>query len=162
MSDGKQEEDGLLAVVRDTSAGALLGWADGWTNPDESGIQYRIRVHEAFGDDPATGAILSVVEASDRDGLRALDGENLFRVRVLTERFREGEAAEVKIFSWDWKEQPPLRDVFQAVSEMSPRGDITITLPDTGSDQYALIISARPLTADEARIVYQAWLQSPS
>ena len=161
MSDGKKEDD-LLKVVSEASAGAVAGWADGWTNPDESGTKYRIRVHEDFGEDPATGAVLSVVEASDRDGLRALDGENLFRVRVLTERFREGEAAEVKIFSWDWREQPPLRDIFQAASEMSPRGDITITLPDTGSDQYALIISARPLTADEARIVYQAWLQSPS
>lgn len=61
---------------------------------------------------------------------------------------------EPRVLSWDWKEDAPIWDFAELVREISG-GTVHITEVDTGSDQCAYIVSAAPLTADEARRLYE-------
>jgi hypothetical protein len=51
-----------------------------------------------------------------------------------------------KTFSWDYEEQPPLDEIAEAVGALSG-GSLRMVMPDTGSDQYELVITAPPLPA---------------
>lgn len=59
------------------------------------------------------------------------------------------EPNDVRIFTWDWKESPDLDDIGRAVTEISG-GTVFITNVDTGSDQFAVVVSATELTAAQA------------
>lgn len=63
--------------------------------------------------------------------------------------------AEMRVLSWDWREQPDLDDLADAVREVSG-GRAHVTQVDTGSDQYAIVIADRKLTADEAIAAHEA------
>jgi hypothetical protein len=54
----------------------------------------------------------------------------------------------VRIFTWDWKAQPPLGEMLAAARNMP--GPWFWFCPETGSDEYALILSSRELNAVEA------------
>jgi hypothetical protein len=43
-------------------------------------------------------------------------------------------------FLWDWREQPPMTDIAAAVTELTG-GTVSMTMPDTGSDSYELVIT---------------------
>lgn len=54
-----------------------------------------------------------------------------------------------KVFTWDWKEQPPLEKLAEAVAEVSG-GGVYMRQVDTGSDEYALVVSDHPVDDAEA------------
>lgn len=62
-----------------------------------------------------------------------------------------------EVLSWDWREQPDMEELGRIVWEKSG-GRVAITsVEDTGSDQYAVVISDKPLRQVEARDVYLRW-----
>jgi len=59
-----------------------------------------------------------------------------------------------RVFTWDWKEQPDLGAILGAARDMP--GPWFWFCPETGSDEYALILSDRELTAADAeRILWE-------
>lgn len=94
---------------------------------------------------------------------RDTPGETAFEiVQVLNRTYeagREDRAAELppkvlmgpKIFAWDWKEQPPLHRIASLVGEISAGGTrVYMREYQTGSDSYALIVSTREVSDEEA------------
>ena len=45
-------------------------------------------------------------------------------------------------FTWDYRQPAPIDEIAAAVRELSG-GTVTMTMPDTGSDQYELVITRR-------------------
>jgi hypothetical protein len=59
-----------------------------------------------------------------------------------------------RVFTWDYREQPPLGEILAKARAMP--GPWFWFCPETGSQDYALILSDRALTADEAdRILWE-------
>jgi hypothetical protein len=68
-------------------------------------------------------------------------------------------------FTWNYREQPPLNQIAEAVHVLSG-GVVSMVMPETGSQEYELVITAQPLPAvvtqrdayrserDEAREAY--------
>jgi hypothetical protein len=54
-----------------------------------------------------------------------------------------------RVFTWDWKEQPPLAEVAEAIAEVSG-GTVHMRQVDTGGDEYALVVSDRQVDDAEA------------
>lgn len=56
----------------------------------------------------------------------------------------------VKVFTWDWKEQPPMKDIAIAIQELSVAG-FTIHLQElnTGGDWHTWVVSDQELTNTE-------------
>jgi hypothetical protein len=55
------------------------------------------------------------------------------------------------IFSWDWKAQPPLKEIAAAVARVSgERRPVVMRTFDTGGDEYALVIADREVTDEDA------------
>ena len=62
---------------------------------------------------------------------------------------------EVRAFTWDYREQPPLGEILAAVRKMP--APWFWFCPETGTQEYALILSGRELKADEAeRILWES------
>lgn len=56
-----------------------------------------------------------------------------------------------RIIAWDWREQPDVPMIVDAALTISmTSGAVHVRMVDTGSDEYAVCISARPL--DDAEI----------
>ncbi len=53
-----------------------------------------------------------------------------------------------RILSWDWREQPDLDELAKALREVSG-GSVHLHQVETGSDQYAIILSDRALRPNE-------------
>ena len=53
-----------------------------------------------------------------------------------------------RVFTWDYREQPPLAEILAAARRMP--GPWFWFSPETGTQEYALILSDRELNADEA------------
>jgi hypothetical protein len=54
------------------------------------------------------------------------------------------------LFTWDWKEQPPLGKILEAFQGMVDYDQVPeYYQPDTGGDYYACIISERELTPEQ-------------
>jgi hypothetical protein len=61
----------------------------------------------------------------------------------------------VRVLSWDWRQQPDLDRLAQILLEISD-GRVHLHQVDTGSDEYAIVLSDRPLTRTEADSCYRA------
>jgi hypothetical protein len=62
----------------------------------------------------------------------------------------------VGVISWDWRGRPDtdeLRRILEAVSG----GTVTCRTAETGSDEYAIVVSAGPLDEAEATKVFDWW-----
>lgn len=46
-----------------------------------------------------------------------------------------------RTFTWDCRQQPPMDEIAAAVAEMSG-GSVRMSMPETGTDEYRLIVSA--------------------
>jgi len=55
--------------------------------------------------------------------------------------------------TWDCRQQPDLDELAKAIEVLS-MGRVHLTQVDTGSDEYAIVLAARPLDAEEA---YRIW-----
>jgi hypothetical protein len=59
-----------------------------------------------------------------------------------------------RVFTWDYSEQPPLGEILAAARELP--GPWFWFCPETGTQEYALILSDRELNADDAeRILWE-------
>lgn len=61
-----------------------------------------------------------------------------------------------KWITWDWKEQPPLEQLIEAVN-----GDERMFLaevPDTGADRFALLISQFRFNPAETQAIWDAFM----
>jgi hypothetical protein len=58
-----------------------------------------------------------------------------------------------ELLSWDWREQPDLDRLAQIVRDLSGLR-VHLTQVDTGSDEYAIVLSDQQLSEDEAAQVY--------
>ena len=64
---------------------------------------------------------------------------------------------DVVLYTWDWREQPPMTEIAKKVRELS-HGHIIISQVDTQSDEYMIAIADRPLSSDEALAIRDAEL----
>ena len=60
-----------------------------------------------------------------------------------------------EIFTWDWKGEPPMEEIFAAVARASG-GRVIMRMHDDGTDQYACIIADHVVTDEEAERVMDA------
>jgi hypothetical protein len=59
-----------------------------------------------------------------------------------------------KVFTWDFDDQPPLGEILDAARDMP--GPWFWCCPETRTQEYALVLSGRELTAPEAeRILWE-------
>lgn len=58
-----------------------------------------------------------------------------------------------RVITWDWREQPDLDELATAIRELSD-DRIHLTVVDTDSDQYAVVVSRGRLTAEGAAAAY--------
>lgn len=58
------------------------------------------------------------------------------------------------IHAWDYREQPDLAALGEAIRQLS-RGAVDLrAVPETGSDQYAVVVADHPLSRDDAQAVW--------
>ncbi len=60
----------------------------------------------------------------------------------------------VVVMSWDWREQPDLDQLDQAVRYASG-GLARVHTVDTGSDEYAIVVADHRVTAAEAQAAWE-------
>jgi hypothetical protein len=58
------------------------------------------------------------------------------------------------ILSWDWKEQPDLLELAEAIHGVSG-GTVHLHQVDTGSSDYAIVLAAEPLDERQVADVYE-------
>lgn len=58
-----------------------------------------------------------------------------------------------EVLSWDWREQPDLDALAGIIRDLSGLR-VHLTQVDTGSDEYAIVLSDQQLSKDEAAQVY--------
>lgn len=58
----------------------------------------------------------------------------------------------VGVLTWDWKEQPDMQALARIVREIG--GNVRIAEVDTGSDEYAVVVSVGEIHAEH---VYEQW-----
>jgi hypothetical protein len=68
----------------------------------------------------------------------------------------EGTAGRTAVLSWDWRGQPDLARLGRLVADLSG-GTLHLAEADTGSDQYAVVLSTTPLDDEAATRVYREW-----
>lgn len=61
----------------------------------------------------------------------------------------------VVVMSWDWREQPDLEQLDQAV-RLASGGLARVHTIDTGSDEYAIVVADHRITQAEAEAAWQA------
>lgn len=64
-----------------------------------------------------------------------------------------------RLITWDYREQPPMDVLARLLTEVSA-GAVHLAQVDTGSDEYAIVLSNQPLTGAEAHAVYEARWES--
>jgi len=62
----------------------------------------------------------------------------------------------VGVISWDYRESPDPREL-KALIEALTDGALTLAVPNTGSDEYALVLSQAPIDEAEATKVFDWW-----
>lgn len=62
-------------------------------------------------------------------------------------------AKNVFVHIWDWKEQPNFNEIQSSVNELD--GKPTFTEVQTGSDEYAVIISTSDISESDAKRFYK-------
>jgi len=56
--------------------------------------------------------------------------------------------------TWDWHDQPDLDQLARAIHKLS-NGTVHLTKVDTGMDNYAIVLTDQPVTADAAEAAYE-------
>ncbi len=57
-----------------------------------------------------------------------------------------------KLITWDWKDQPPLKEILEAARDMVDMDcgyDFQFYLPETDGDYYACVLSRQTLSPEE-------------
>jgi hypothetical protein len=69
--------------------------------------------------------------------------------------------ADVRVLSWDHRDQPDLAELARLVTEMTtPRCTLHAAEATTGSDQFALVFSTQPIDEHGAYEAYEEWRAS--
>lgn len=66
----------------------------------------------------------------------------------------------VEVLSWDYNEQPDLGRLAELVADMSGGRVHLTSVEDTGDQDYALIVAARPFEQPAASAVYRYWYEN--
>ncbi len=75
---------------------------------------------------------------------------------ALEREARGGQSApRAEVVTWDFREQPDHDQLAAAISRVSA-GAVHACFPDTGDDQYALVLSSLPLTPEAAARLHHA------
>lgn len=64
--------------------------------------------------------------------------------------------SEIRVLTWDWKEQPDLDDLARIVHDVS-QCHVHLYQVDTGSDQYALVVARNPIGSQAAHDAYRRY-----
>ena len=64
-----------------------------------------------------------------------------------------------ELLTWDWKEQLDIDAVHAAMKSVFNGHNIPDVnmVPDTGGDEYALLVSSEALSLDEVQSIYDEW-----
>lgn len=62
------------------------------------------------------------------------------------------------VFTWDWREPPDMEQLAQILHNVSG-GTVHLRMVETGSDQYAAVISAADLGEAGAQATYERWYE---
>ncbi len=65
-----------------------------------------------------------------------------------------------RVLSWDWAEQPDMAALADIIRDPSGGTVYLREVEDTGSDQYAVVVSTEPVDEEQARRVYLEWLRN--
>ncbi len=65
-----------------------------------------------------------------------------------------------RVLSWDWAEQPNMTALADIIRDVSGGTVHLREVEDTGSDQYAVVVSTEPVDEEQARRVYLDWLRN--
>lgn len=63
--------------------------------------------------------------------------------------------ARTEVLSWDWREQPDPARLARALTVVSG-GTVHLAQVDVGTDDYVIVLSDEPLTAEQATSAYEA------
>lgn len=66
-------------------------------------------------------------------------------------------ATRAAVLSWDYREQPDMDHLALVLSELTDNL-IHVYQPDTGSDQYAVVITTGPVDAAAVRQAFNRWM----
>lgn len=66
------------------------------------------------------------------------------------------EIGNASILTWDWREQPNLAELAELLLELT-NGRLHLKSVDTGSDQYAVVISTVELDQAAVNAAYDVW-----
>lgn len=70
---------------------------------------------------------------------------------------------DVRILTWDWKEQPNMEELAEIVTGMTtPPATLYMATADTGSDEYAVVFATQPINDARATQVYEEWIAEQS
>lgn len=61
-----------------------------------------------------------------------------------------------RVMTWDWREQPDVKRLAAIVYDLS-EGKLHVSSPDTGCDEYALVVSTVPLDKTGAEDAFCRW-----
>lgn len=64
------------------------------------------------------------------------------------------------VLSWDWREQPDLDRLDRLVHDLSGNGQIRIHTVDTGTDQFAIVITDGDLDQADVQTVWRRWMDA--
>lgn len=59
-----------------------------------------------------------------------------------------------KVLSWDWRGQLDIDELAEALAALSD-GKIRVYDVDTGSDEFAIVVSDTPMKGDEVAAAYE-------
>lgn len=61
-----------------------------------------------------------------------------------------------RVMTWDWRERIDVDTLAAIIYDLS-EGGLHVSSPDTGCDEYALVVSTVELNSDQARDAFQRW-----
>jgi hypothetical protein len=74
-----------------------------------------------------------------------------------------------RIVTWDWRDQPPWGQINEALASLldaryAAASDARIIeVPETGDDQYAVVVTDEPSTTPEtAQVVWERFVHDPA
>ena len=62
------------------------------------------------------------------------------------------------VFTWDWREPPDMEQLASILHDVSG-GNVHLRMVETGSDQYAAVISTVDLGDAAAQATYERWYE---
>jgi hypothetical protein len=143
---------------------------DNWDKRDEDWIAQAVAVLDHFSEDLLRSVLarttLNEPYRTDAAALRAILVDRGDRPRIVRRRAAQQVLIAAGIFtqlpmapalySWDWKEQPPMADIAAVAARISgEQRPVVMRSVSLGTDAYACVIADRAVTDDEALAIWR-------